>query len=354
VSRRFTLYWSSLDMYEKCPQMFLWGRGWGAIDVGGGPGRKKPKPLKDSKHHALMGIVLAAVIEDFYNDELWKEPLGLRQRLEERTRKKFALQLARMYIDWRKAPPREEMFRICYDGAINFVKRTLKTHKLLGTYARSEVDLIGFVDKWNPIGGRADIIIRRPDTGVTILDGKNSKEHWNRSAKQPKFYTDDDQLRWYALCFYLAYRQMPDRLGFCYFRYPHGYTWEKEAARYREEINQGPTHEWKAQVAEFYEGREPSEGVTWVDFTKEDLKGLAARAVEARKGMEKERFPATPNPPICRFCDYETECPQRQRQKEANRSKRRGKKADPLLDNASGLIRFGFGSGGGSVERTSE
>jgi len=198
VSRRFTLYWSSLDMYEKCPQMFLWGRGWGAIDVGGGPGRKKPKPLKDSKHHALMGIVLAAVIEDFYNDELWKEPLGLRQRLEERTRKKFALQLARMYIDWRKAPPREEMFRICYDGAINFVKRTLKTHKLLGTYARSEVDLIGFVDKWNPIGGRADIIIRRPDTGVTILDGKNSKEHWNRSAKQPKFYTDDDQLRWYA------------------------------------------------------------------------------------------------------------------------------------------------------------
>jgi len=70
--------------------------------------------------------------------------------------------------------------------------------------------------------------------------------------------------------------------------------------------------------------------------------------------MEKERFPATPNPPICRFCDYETECPQRQRQKEANRSKRRGKKADPLLDNASGLIRFGFGSGGGSVERTSE
>lgn len=353
MSRPFTLYWTSLDMYEKCPQMFLWSRGWGAIDCGGGPGRSKPRPLEDSKHHALMGIVLAAVIEDFYNDELWRMSNGLKERLEELTRKKFLFELGRTHIDWRKAPSQDEMLRVCSDGAVNFVK-TLKKHKLLGSYARSEVDLVGFIDKWNPIGGRADIVFMRPDTGVTILDGKNSQEHWDRQNNRPIFYTDEDQLRWYALCYYYAYRKMPDRLGFVYFRYPDGYTWEEEAARYRQETELGPTHAWKIKVAEFYETREPSEGVKWVDFTRDDLKGLAARAVEARKGMNKERFPATPSPSNCRFCDFETVCPQRQAQKEDNRSKKRGKKADALLDNANGLVRFGFGDGGASVERTQE
>ena len=70
--RRFTLYWSSLERYEQCPQKFLWYRGWGVIDVGGGPGNKKPKPKRSSEHHAVMGKVIQAVIEDLYNEEWWK------------------------------------------------------------------------------------------------------------------------------------------------------------------------------------------------------------------------------------------------------------------------------------------
>jgi hypothetical protein len=297
-----------------------------------------------------MGIVLAGVIEDFYNDELWRTRDGLLQRLEAIASKRFSLEVANSFIDWRLAPSRDEMLRLCTEGALNYVGKTLKAHKLLGPYARSEVDLVGYLDKYNPIGGRADVIFRRDDTGVTILDGKNSKEHWDKRAGQPHFYTDPDQLRWYALCYLYAYRQMPDRLGFTYYRYPHGYDWAAEVERYEEEARKGPTHAWKKQVAEFYRDREPAEGVTWVDFTKEDLKGLAHRATEARKGMDKERFGATPSPKGCRFCDYETVCPQRKAQKAENRSKRRSKQSDSLLDNAGGVIKFGFGSEG-SVSR---
>jgi len=301
-----------------------------------------------------MGIVIAAVIEDFYNDELWKHSLGLRERLEEMTRKKFQLELARNYVDWRahRCPSQKEMLAICSDGVFGYVGKTLKAHRLLGPYARSEVNLLGYLDKWNPIGGRADVVFNREDTGFTILDGKNSKEHWDRKTSRPHFYTDPDQLRWYALCFYLSYSKMPARLGFTYFRYPTGYTYEAEAARYTKEADElGPTHAWKRGVAAFHEEREPATGISWVEFTREDLKGLAQRAKEARKGMNKERFSPTPSPKTCRFCDYETICEQRLAQKKENASKRRGsKKADPLLDNSTGFIRFSFGDdGGGSV-----
>lgn len=310
MGRPFTLYWSNLDLYEKCPQSFLWGRGWGAIDCGGGPGKRKPAPLKKSRHHAVMGIVIAAVLEDLYNHELWKHPDGLKQRLIELTEEKFKLECARNFIDWRIAPARTEMLTVCTDGVLGFLK-TLKQNRLLGPYAKAEVDLVAYVNKYTPVGGRADLIIRRDDTGVSILDGKNSTSKGK--------YTDPDQLRWYALCFYLAYRVMPDRLGFIYFRYPAG-----------------------APVLDT-DGKETGEletGVDWVEFSRDDLKGLAQRAVDARKGMDKERFPATPQPANCRFCDYETVCESRQEQKDDNR--RRKKSSDSVLDGAKGFVTFGM------------
>jgi len=136
MGRDFTLYWSSLDKYEKCPQSFLWGRGWGAIDVGGGPGRKKPLPVKKSRHHAVMGIVLASVVEDLYNHELWKEPETLKQRLTELTEEKFKLECARNFVDWRIAPSKAEMLTVCVDGILGYI-RTLKANRFLGPYARS-------------------------------------------------------------------------------------------------------------------------------------------------------------------------------------------------------------------------
>ena len=318
ITKPYTLYWTSLDSFEHCPQQFLWNKGWGLIDVGGGPGRKKPKPYKKSEHHAVMGTAIQAVIERFYNDQLWEAmaPLLLKERLMQLADDNLKLELARRFIDWRLAGmTREDMEKGIKDGIMGYM-RTMKAHKLLGPYAKAEVDLVAYVDKYNPIGGRADVIFRRDDVGTTILDGKNSKRYKDGKGGFMT-YTDPDQLRWYALCYYLAYKALPERLAFIYYRYPCGNPIL--------DMDGNPTG-----------GTET--GIDWVSFTKDDLKGLAQRAVDARKGMEKERFSATPDYKTCKFCDYDSICPERLAQKEQNRRSPKG--GDSVLDGCSGLTEF--------------
>jgi hypothetical protein len=301
-----TLYWSHLQAYEECPQKYLWQYGWGDLDLGRGPGKGKPKPLDKSMHHAVMGIVIQAVLEDFYNKELWKQQSGLTKLLVDMTKEKLTSTLPRFYIDWDDAPSFQEMETVCTDGVLGYLQ-TMKAHKLLGVYARSEVELYGFAANWLPVGGRADFVVRRDDVGITLLDGKNSgtKMKW----------VDPDQLRWYALCFSLAYRRMPDRLGFVWFRFP-------------------------------YDEGSGEQGVDWVDFTKRDLVALVDRAKKVRRGQEAEKFKATPSYKVCRFCDYESVCPQRQEAKAENAAKRQRKTQSlPVIDNAEGsVVKFGFGS----------
>lgn len=287
--REYTLYWSHLENFEACPQRYLWRSGWGSIDVGGGPGKRKPLPVKSSRHHAVMGQVIQKVIENMYNNEMWREPKILPQRMLEMVEKEFEIEVKRNFIEWRVAPSKSEMIEVCRSGVLGYL-RTLKVNRLLGPYARAEVDLLGRIDPGNPVGGRADVMVKRDDTGVTILDGKNSQEKGK--------YTTPDQLRWYALCFYLVYGTLPDRLGFVYYRYPADDKGES--------------------------------GVDWVPVTRPDVEGLAQRAVTARSAMNAERFEATPSPSTCKFCDYETVCDARRLQKEANRAKRGAKAASDL------------------------
>jgi len=336
--RRFTLYWSNLIKYEECPQGFLWSRGWGTIDLGQGPGRPKKKPLERSAHHAVMGIVLANFWEWLYNDEEWKHRHGLIDRLLEKARKDFSRLCLAKFIDWRLAPSRDEMWETIEAGVRGYLK-TMHHHKLLGPYARSEVDLTCFVDKWTPIGGRADLILRRADTGITILDGKNSRRYKapKRKGKPATLitYTDPDQLRWYALCFYLSYRRMPDRLGFVYYRYPYGMERLNVDGEVIPEVGGDgiPTG-----------NNEVESGVDWVEFTRDDLKGLATRARDTLRSMSREKFPANPVPKQCRFCDFESACKERQAQKKANR--RNKKSSDAFFDGQEGFVHFGMGPGG--------
>lgn len=298
--RPFTLYWSSMTTFEGCPLAFLWSRGWGDIDVGGGPGRRKPIPEPRSRHHAIMGIAIQAGIEEMYNQEWWRDPKTMPQKMLDEAQRCFNRELMSSYVDWHRSPPRSELEATVLSGVRGYV-RTMKQHRLLGGYARAEVELRGYIDQHHGIAGRADTVFKRQDTGVTILDGKNSKRFLDKKTGQWFTYTDPDQLRWYALCYYLMYGKYPDRLGFVYYRYPYGYIGE-----------------------EGYEDT-PAEGVVWVDFTPEDLKGIAARAVKARKAMDAEQFDANPSPQGCRFCDFEPVCEARQEQKKKNRRGRRRK-----------------------------
>lgn len=314
MNKSSTLYWSHLKMYEECPQQFLWRKGWDQIDLGYGPGNPRPNPSQEPKHHAVMGTAIQYAIERMYNDELYRDPMNLRRVMLEIGESEFCRQesKSRNRMDYDKIHnlTRSEMLQTVREGISGYLT-TMKAHRFLGPYAKSEIDIRGWIDKWNPIAGRVDMLIRRDDSGITILDGKNTKHKMK--------YTDPDQLLWYALLFKLAYRKMPDRLGFVWFRFPHG------------------------MVSQDDQGNEVTEsGVEWVEFKEEDLRLVAQRALDAKKGMWKEKFAATPKPKICRFCDYESICKERQKQRAANAAKRgprRSKNLD-VITNSDGFSDF--------------
>lgn len=323
------LYWSHIEAYEECPQKFLWKHGWGVIDLGRGPGKGKLIKEKRSEHNAVMGNVLSYAIERLYNDELWRTPPSLVRLLTESVEKDFAIRMAKAYIKydedwtpggrnkWDESPPKEILLQTCIDGILNYL-RTMKRNKLLGPYAKSEVDLSGFVDKYTKIAGRPDLVIRREDTGVTIIDGKN--------AANPGKYTNADQLKWYALCFWIAYHSIPNRLAFAYFRFPEG----------------SPPKEVSPKVP--YEGKpEDWTGLVEVSCTKDDLKLLAHRAVSTRKVMLKEFFDPTPSSKSCTFCDFKNECSAYSDHKAAHARKPKApmSELETQIEESTGLIRFG-------------
>jgi len=292
LGRKFTLYWSSLTNYENCPQAFLWGRGWGDIDVGGGPGRRKPRPEQRSRHHAVMGIALQAGIEGMYKNEWYRKPQEMAKLMVDEATRCYNQEVANSYIDWRAAPSRTDMLNIVLSGVCGYIK-TMKEHKLLGPWAKAEFDLVGFINPENPIGGRADTVFRRDDTGVTIIDGKNSGRYLDKKTGTYFSYTDPDQLRWYALCYLLAFNKMVDRLAFVYYRYPFGYV--------------GP------------EGYEETPST----------------------GMNENMFDPNPSPQGCKFCDYDSVCEARQAQKAANRRTRKPKKS--YVPDGAGIIDLDLG-----------
>ena len=49
-----------------------------------------------------------------------------------------------------------------------------------------------------------------------------------------------------------------------------------------------------------------------MSFDEADLKELALRAQKALKAMNQGKFEATPSGKSCRFCEYESVCPERQ------------------------------------------
>lgn len=297
-----SLYWSSFNTYRSCPQRFLWAYGHPAYDLGAGLGKPKPEPPGDKKseHDALIGTVIQYAVERLYNDKLWKDPANLMVKLENIVSDYFHEAQKSRYINWSFSPSASEMLETCMAGVRGYIK-TLKHHALIGEYTKAEKFLMGFLQDF-PIAARVDVLISREpkpgrlNPGVTIIDGKNSK-HKDK-------YTDPGQLIWYALCYYLQYKKLPDRLGFAYYRYPYGTPIE--------------------------DSDEVETGISWVSFDQEDVRNLARKAIEARESILAREFEATPQPSYCRWCPWESVCEPRQEQKATN-SRNRGAKKKSLV-----------------------
>jgi len=316
------LYWSHIKMMRECPQKFLWHKGHPNHDLGAGVGNPKPLPPEEergSEHHLLMGSVLSKVVEDFYNHELWRDPKNLPQKVEEIARKEFVFEEQRRYCLWTYMT-RDDCIEICVKGALNFLK-IMKENRLLGVWNKSELKMTPSVNKYFNASGIADLVYRDKEDRIHILDGKN--------ASTPGKYEDEDQLRWYALCFRLQYGTMPHRLGFFYFRFPSDCPPEN-----------------LSHVEEKY--RDAWTGFCEVSLDVSDIKRLAREAVETSKAIHRGVFEANPQPKHCGMCAYEPICEERQAQKKRNAAKRglgQTKTPDPLKDSdQSGFADLSFGA----------
>lgn len=305
MNNKSTLYWTQFSTYEQCPRRFLWRYGWEQVDVGHGPGNPMPIPEKKSLHHPLMGNVIQAVIERMYNEEWWRDPKSLTANMLELVDREFVERERKTFVDYEEdqyTPTREECIQICRDGVTGYIQ-TMKAHKLLGIYAKAEERLIGWINKWTPVGGIVDVLIRREDTGITIIDGKNTTKKVDG--------VDLDQLRFYALVFRLAYKQLPDRLGYVWYRFPHG----KQSRKGNKPDGELLFNEDGSPLLE--------EGIEWIECSDEDVAGIAQRVLDAKKGMFKEKFDPQPEPKTCKYCDFEKICPERQEQIRVNAKGRR-------------------------------
>lgn len=235
-----------------------------------------------------MGSAIDHAVTVFYNEALWKHMKGqaLSDKMADLALRQFEVETRTGYVD--SFISTEEMRRVVEEGARGFLK-TLVANKLLSQDAKAQVKVRAEIDGI-PFGGIIDILFSREDTGVTLLDGKNSTGR--------EKYLDGNQLRWYAMIYQKLHGKIPDRLGFVHFRFPH----------------------------------DPVSGETGLDFvacSARDIAELQDKAREALVRMGKEIFDPSPSADTCRFCDFEKVCDARNSQKEAASAKR--KKSLPVL-----------------------
>lgn len=248
----------------------------------------------DNRVNMLYGSAVGEVFEKFYADQVWRRGAETRTALQEMVvptvdRIMTAETKKGGVFDW--ADPkanyhsRAAVLEDVREGVGNGLD-IIKQYRFLGPMADAEVVLDTEV-RGHLIRGRADFIIKRtaPHSDLIILDGKGSR-HRGR-------YVDGMQLRWYAMLYKLRFRQVPDKLGFVFWR----------------------------QV--------PSKAVDWVDFNHHGLDSLLNEVLAACDRLEADvaklagaepkngygPFQPLPEEGHCRFCSFQDRCPEAQPQK---------------------------------------
>jgi len=254
----------------------------------------------EDKGGSLYGSVIGIIFEEFYNEELWRDPASVRDKLLRKVRptvdKVIRDQTSPSWdgkcgiIKW-KGEGKGQNPRGMYadkEELIDDVRKSIargidsiKFGRFLGPYARAEVKLDQVV-KGHKIAGRADFIIRRiaPHKDLIILDGKGSK--WGGK------YVDPRQLYWYGMLYQLQHGRLPDKLGFLYWRFtpPRSIDWV--------EFSQADTDQLLEDVLAALDSIEEL-SARIPDLDETDKMALA-------KGLFKPKA----NEDNCRFCEFAT------------------------------------------------
>lgn len=242
---------------------------------------------------SVFGIVIGRLFEQFYNEELWRQPQPqgtLVSRidstiqavlLEQTTAQRWS---SAGVLRWKGTG---EGFNpkglYTNEGELaNHVRevlaygfQTIREHRLLGPYAKAEIKLDHVFDYQGhscKLAGRADFIIQRmrPHSDLVIVDGKGSR--WG------SLNTDLNQLWWYAMLYRARHAKLPDKVGFLYWVF--------------------------SRISWFI----PEEAV--IDQLQSSvLEDVFAVWKDTPRGVAG--FSATPSKENCKFCSYATEqlCP---------------------------------------------
>lgn len=275
------LSYSAFKQYKTCPKQYNLQRV-----------KKQEPPEKDSMHNAIIGSVVQRVYEDFYNNELWRRGSDTSDALMERTEKYYYEYLENNYVDFNDPRCRfatsTEPLKECYE-IVPKVLEGIKRERFLGPYAKSEEKLSVRYGASDFLIGYVDFIIRRQDGTILLLDGKSSKHR--------EKYVDVRQLYFYALMFYLQYKDFPTKMGFFYYRFAD----------------------------------DPELAMDWVPIERAKIKELKLEIEEVINDIRKRRFKANPKYSHCQWCSYEQICNERQKQKRANKIKRQSNSKKPSI-----------------------
>lgn len=287
--------YSGYNQYKNCPKQYWLQRI-----------KKEPPPEKDSRHNAIVGSVVQRVFEAFYNEELYRLGKGTSEELLRRAQMYFEEFMATNYVDFNHVTCRYKSQHEPLKEIVEIIPKTLQgiiREKFYGPYAKSEVEMKERFNGGDVLVGYIDFVIRRDNGEVIILDGKSSR-HREKNV-------NEEQLYFYALMFYLRYRQLPDKLGFFYYRFAD----------------------------------DPELALDWFPVDKARIKELSNNIKDVMFEIRRRQYDATPKASFCRWCQWERVCDARMAQKRANREKRQQNKNEPeiLVDFTEGPVMIGFG-----------
>lgn len=246
----------------------------------------------DNCVNSLFGSIVGKIFEDFYNDEIWKNGSKAESVLLERVdsayshvirdnlRPNWKTKEVTSCVKWgdedihANYKSKDQLLEDVREAVVRGVS-IIRTYRLLGPYAKSEVKL-DLSRGGDLVGGRADFIIdrTRPHNDRIILDGKGTKN--------PQ-WVDPNQLRWYGMLHRERYGKAPDRMGFLLWRF------------------------------------DPMKSIDWLSYSSRDLDDMRDSVIDALDriqvktsrlskvstlGQVQKVFRPKPSDDACRFCRY--------------------------------------------------
>lgn len=242
--------YSQLKDYLECPLRFYWVR----ID-------KQPEAQTKDQTRAFIGILLGELLARFYLEQWWRQPEGLEQRMTA-----LLVPLAhtigeREAIVWKDPGDLTKWLGVAAE-TIPKMLDVIRTERLLGTSVAVEYGMTVPVGNGDRIHGRIDTLLVRPDRTLILIDGKGGGSIGK--------YAHADQLRLYALGVLAdpAFRRLPDKVGFWWFR--HG-------------------------------------KIVWKQFTEATLLKFVSGVQQTIARIRAKDFEPTPGGQ-CRYCEFRLKC----------------------------------------------